>query len=252
MLGWFALGRELHRWRKAGRRPRFWWRDDDARKATPQLRRLLLHAMRAGLPVSLAVIPEGAQTQLSDVLDPYPGVTVLQHGCRHVNQGGDPPSEFSATAPPEEVAVRLREGRAALAGFRRSLPVYVPPWNTLTGNVEAALALSGHEGVSGWRGAWRAGRLDVHVDLLRWKPEPRFAGKDHVLTRIVSQLKARRLAGRWDEPIGLLTHHLDHDEAAWSFLDELLLHSPLTGAADWPQVWPLFGGPDPAAEVHAA
>ena len=25
-----------------------------------------------------------------------------------------------------------------------------------------------------------------------------------------------------DEPLGILTHHLDHDEATWSFLERLL------------------------------
>jgi hypothetical protein len=35
-------------------------------------------------------------------------------------------------------------------------------------------------------------------------------------------LAERRRAGLWDEPLGLLSHHLDHDEDAWRFLEVFL------------------------------
>lgn len=28
--------------------------------------------------------------------------------------------------------------------------------------------------------------------------------------------------GAWDAPVGLLTHHLDHDEPAWGFLERFI------------------------------
>ncbi|MGH1559493.1 hypothetical protein ACRAWD_21180 [Caulobacter segnis] len=45
-------------------------------------------------------------------------------------------------------------------------------------------------------------------------------------------LKQRRLAGRWDEPIGLLTHHLDHDHATWLFLEQFLTVFPIRSRAE--------------------
>ena len=240
MLGWWRLKAELGRWRQADRRPRLWWRDDDAQGPTPQLRRLLVHATRADAPVCLAVIPEGVQAGLCAVVAPYERVSILQHGFSHLNRAGSPASEFAPTDPPEQVAARLAQGWAMLDGFRRRLPVYVPPWNTLTPNVEAALALSGHQAVSAWDGLSRPDRVDAHVDLLRWRGSPRFAGRERVLRRLTGRLRLRRRLGLWDEPIGLLTHHLVHDEETWRFLDELLLFPPLQEGAAWPEGSALF------------
>ena len=241
MFGWFRLRAELGRWRQAGKRPKLWWRDDDARTPTPHLRRLLVEATRAGVPLSLSVIPDGLNSELCAVVSPYPQVTVLQHGYRHLNEGGDRPSEFPANAAPEDIAVQLAQGWAKIAGFERRLPVYVPPWNNLKPNVRAALDLSGYLAVSIWGGDSEPGRLDAHVDLLRWNPGPRFAGHDRVLGKFRRQLLRRRRQRRWDEPIGILTHHLVQDEDSWKFLSDFLQFAPLEAIADWPEASVLFG-----------
>jgi len=243
VLGWWRLKAELGRWRRAGRRPVLWWRDDDARAVTPQLRRLLVHVTRADAPLCLAVIPEQVDPQLCAVLAPYPRIAVLQHGFAHLNGAGSPPSEFSPDEEPAAVAGRLAVGWSRLDGFRRRLPVYVPPWNMLTPNVVAALALSGHRGVSAWGELSRPARVDAHLDLLRWRGGPRFAGRGRALARLTALLEQRRRQGLWLEPIGLLTHHLAHDEAAWRFLDDLLLFPPLRDNVEWPEAAALFGVP---------
>ncbi len=89
---------------------------------------------------------------------------MLQHGFRHADDTGAP-SEFRPDEACADVAARLAEGWSALEGFRRRLPVYVPPWNLLTPNVEQALVLSGHRAISAWGGFSQAGRVDAHVDL---------------------------------------------------------------------------------------
>ena len=246
MLGWRSLDAEIGRWRQAGRRPRLWWRDDDARAATPQLHRLIIQVARADLPLCLAVIPEGMNPTLSEAVAPYERIAVLQHGVRHADDTGAP-SEFRLDEPPRDVAARLAEGWAALEGFERRRPVYVPPWNALAANVEEALRLSGHRAVSAWSGLSRPGRIDTHVDLLRWRGGPRFAGRERVLGRLTEALRMRRREGLWNEPLGLLTHHLVHDEAAWRFLEELLLSAPLQSSVDWPEANALFGLERPAA-----
>ena len=247
MFDWFRLKAELRRWRKAGRRPKLWWRDDDARTRTPQLARLLVKATRAGVPLSVSVIPEGLGPELCASLEPYPQVTVLQHGVRHKNRGGAAFNEFSPGQAVADIAAELVRGWAALEGFRRRLPVYVPPWNSLTPNVSEAIGLCDYSAVSGWGGDRAPGRLDAHIDLMRWKPSPRFAGRARVLGRLRRQLRQRRRDARWDQPIGLLTHHLAHDEAAWRFLETLLQFPPLERMADWPDAATLFGcGATPA------
>jgi hypothetical protein len=249
VLGWRRLRSEIGRWRSAGRRPRLWWRDDDARCETPRLHRLIVQAARADVPLCLSVIPEGLDKSLCDAVAFYDRIVVLQHGVRHVDDSGAP-SEFRQDEPPEQVAQRLAEGWSALDGFRRRLPVYVPPWNALTPNVEAALRLSGHRAVSAWNGPSRPGRVDAHVDLLRWRGGPRFAGRERVLARLTARLRMHRTGGLWSEPIGLLTHHLVHDEAAWRFLDELLLFGPVQDGVEWPSPDALFAFS--AAPVHPA
>ncbi len=67
---------------------------------------------------------------------------------------------------------------------------------------------------------------------------------------MTEQLRTRRRLGLWDEPVGLLTHHLVHDEPAWRFLEELLLSSPLQDCAEWPSSSALFGvSEEPAPAV---
>ncbi len=248
MFGWWRLRAELARWRRAGRRPVLWWRDDDARTVTPQLRRLLVHATRADVPLCLAVIPKDLDQALCEVVAPYPRIAILQHGFAHLNAAGSPPAEFSPADEPAVVAGRLAEGWARLEGFRRRLPVYVPPWNTLTPNVVTALAKSGHRAVSAWGEMSRPARVDAHLDLMRWRGAPRFAGRERVLGRLTGLLAWRRRLGLWPEPIGLLTHHLAHDEEAWRFLEELLLFAPLQAGVDWPEAPALFGVPVRVAE----
>src|SRR5438132_1435783 len=68
-------------------------------------------------------------------------------------------------------------------------------------------------------------RIDAHLDLLRWRGGARFRGDAAMAEALRAALRERRRLQRWDAPIGLLTHHLDHDAAAWTFLDRFLAWS---------------------------
>jgi hypothetical protein len=57
---------------------------------------------------------------------------------------------------------------------------------------------------------------------MRWKPAARFRGAVRFLLRARRLLAERRTMEAWDQPLGLLTHHLDHDEAAWRFIEAFL------------------------------
>jgi hypothetical protein len=79
-------------------------------------------------------------------------------------------------------------------------------------------------------------RLDAHLDLLRWSDIPHFRGKGKFLGDLRRQLARRRRANMLALPVGLLTHHLDHDEAAWCFLGNFIdfakAHFEIRGYSD--------------------
>lgn len=217
------LNREVARWHDSGHRPRLWWRDDDAREPGDALERLLHTAN--GLPLSLAVIPEGSTLALARRLARESAVTVSQHGVAHTNSraSGDPAAEYPIGTTIPQVIGNILRGEQKLRNLGMDPRFYTPPWNRIDETLLEALRLGSYRTLSAWNDEQREqsvglSRLDVHVDLLRWKDGPRFRGASGVLSRMREQLAQRREAGEFTRPIGLLTHHLDHDEAAWRFL----------------------------------
>ena len=105
----------------------------------------------------------------------------------------------------------------------------VPPWNRIDAAVAEQLANLGLTGLSSY--SPRAtetpfpglAQVNCHCDIMRWKPTRGFLGEEETLTLLAAHLRQRRL-GEVDpaEPSGILTHHLVHDDAAWTFLDRLL------------------------------
>jgi len=234
-----GLWLELRRWRAAGRRARLWWRDDDAAGPSPSLDRLLAAAAASDIPLTLAVIPTGDMVGLARRLAHAPGVRVAQHGVDHTNRRqGREAGEFPHDWPVAEVATELRRGRSLMAGVPGTLAAYVPPWNDAHPDLAAALSAASYAGWSAngtLEGDEGAGlrRIDVHLDLLRWRGGARFRGRGRFLGALTRELRRRRLAGRWDAPIGLLTHHLDHDAAAWAFLERFLSWSGREPVFEW-------------------
>lgn len=219
-MHWVWLELELRRWRAAGRRATLWWRDDDARGATPQLDRLLWAA--AGTPLTLAVIPDGDLAALGARLSDATGVSVVQHGVDHQNRRvGREAGEFPHDWRRIRVATQVRAGWRRLSALPGATQIYVPPWNDVHPELPAVLEDCRYVGWSAWGqtvGETVPRRVDAHLDLMRWKGGERFRGEAKLLGELRHLLARRRRAGAWDAPIGLLTHHLVHDEAAWAFL----------------------------------
>ena len=151
--------------------------------------------------------------------------------------------ELGPHRPQDHVLSELRSGFSRLAesfgeGF---LPVLVPPWNRIAAPLLPELPSLGLRGLSTFTP--RSGRepapglrqVNCHADLIDWRGGRR--GRDHgVLAReVAGHLRARR-EGRADagEPTGLLTHHLDHDARAWSFVEELFDRVALHPGVHWP------------------
>ncbi len=224
------LDEELARWADAGREISLWWRDDDAVYPSAKLDRLLALTARYEITPLLAVIPAKAAPALAERLRELP-VDVAQHGYAHANraQRGSKSCEFPDTLPRELAKTLLENGRRrmdALFGERWS-PIFVPPWNRFAEDHKALLPAAGIMAFSSFGKAaieQSAGLryLNTHLDVMRWRPERGFAGTEACLSVLVGELAARRSGAQApDEPIGLLTHHLVHDEAAWSFLERL-------------------------------
>jgi hypothetical protein len=236
---WALIDAEVNAWRRAGRASLLWWRDDDARQPSESLERLLVLAEGRQAPLALAVIPDSDLPGLADALLAHPSTTVIQHGCDHVdrNRGGGVSSEFSPDTPSADIAATIAESWERLSVVRRTIPVYAPPWNVLLPNARQALKRTPLRAVSvyGASAPNEDGLPDIntHIDVMKWRPA-RFRGSPAILTRLWRQLRARRLGRRWDEPIGLLTHHKNLDPAAWSFLERLLDRlNARSGAFQW-------------------
>ena len=252
---WTALEAELDLWSRLGRTAEFWWRDDDAKAATPQLERLIGCAQ--GVPLAIAVIPARAQPQLAARLASLPSVCVLQHGWDHANHNlqaaDDPgdsglPNEYPASRPDDEVRDEIVRGHQVLTDLfgGQNLPVFAPPWHGFADARLALLAEAGLMGISrlGPRSAEAAGGLavsNVHVSIRTTRP-PEDASDDDDLRRICDHLRSRR-TGAADprEPTGLLTHHIRQGGASMQLMARLAPTISEHPAARWLDAREVFG-----------
>jgi len=233
MTRWHDLESALDRCAAEGHGVTFWWRDDDAGRSMPALDQLLSLAARFGAPIGLAVIPTTLDDLALTRIMSEPLATPLLHGLAHHNnaQSGEKKSEFPASRSLELMRDDVRYGfhllRAAFGG--RALPVLVPPWNRLATALIPALPTIGIAGLSRYlaRDAAMAApmlrQVNCHVDLIDWQSTRGFIGEEAALRLVLANLDARR-SGVADpgEPIGLLSHHQNHDDACWSFLEAFL------------------------------
>lgn len=245
---------ELATWAAAGERATFWWRDDDAAKAAPALDRLLGLSASAQVPLALAVIPAHADASLAEAVADADLVSVMQHGFAHVNHAGagERASELGEHRPAAIVLGELAEGRLRLGDLvgERFLAVVAPPWNRIGDSVLRGLPAIGFHGVSRFwprASAFPAPgvrEVNGHVDVLKWDDPVRFHGATDIYYDMIVHLRARRLGeADGEEATGIVTHHLDMDEAAWSFVEtlfDLLNDHPAVEWQNPPDLFPPF------------
>lgn len=222
-MNWAEFEADCERRRDAGRPARFWWRDDDAGMVCAELKKLIRLSADCAVPLALAVVPEGAESELFRLL--HDGVTVLQHGTDHRNRAapGEKKTEYPRAEPIEAALARVSDGRGRLRAFagNRLLPVLAPPWNRLRKDLLPQLPAIGIGGVSGYgpRSAAQPApgvrQANTHVDLVAWRQGKRFIGEAEAFAKALPLLSG-------EEPVGWLTHHAVHDAAGWDFLERLL------------------------------
>ncbi len=216
----------LDRQAAAGTRFPFWWRDDDAVEPTPALDRLLALSERTRVPVALAVIPAALRPGLAEVVADRRGVIVLQHGWSHANHA--PPGAKKAELAGQDPGARLDElarGRDLLAAVfgEAFLPVLVPPWNRIAGELVPALPGLGFCALSTFARDDKASatpglvQMNTHLDPVAWHEGRGLAAEEELLANLAEAIETRPR-----EPFGILTHHLVHDFWTWRFIGDVL------------------------------
>jgi peptidoglycan/xylan/chitin deacetylase (PgdA/CDA1 family) len=222
-----TIERELGRWHRGGLTPRFWLRDDDATRPTPALDRLLGLIRASDVPVLLAVIPADATEALAETIRDEPLVTPAVHGYAHRRHTADgaPPMELGGERPVAEILAELRTGRARLRDLfgERLSGILVPPWNRLSRKVAARLHEIGFTALS--TNSWHEDgsflpQLNTHIDIVDWANGRRGRTVEWAMRELLRRLKQARKRG--GAPLGILAHHLFHDEQAWATLEALI------------------------------
>ena len=244
MSSWPALNQELDCWADAGRRATLWWRDDDAAHADPALDRLLALRRNLGLPLALAAMPALIDDAATATIAGDSGAVVLQHGYAHHNHvgSGERKAELAASRDPDVVMDELAAGWRRLESLfgDRALAVLVPPWNRIADDLLLRLGTTGYRGLSTYDARPRrlaapgVALVNTHIDIIDWRGHRGFVGDAAALGLAVGHLEARRRGDADpDEPTGLLSHHLAHDEASWDFIDALAAATRRHPAVDW-------------------
>jgi len=249
---WAPLREELAVWSGEGLSLPVWWRDDDAVSDTPALRTLNSRATQDDMPIVLAVIPAVADATLVEFLSQTPYLIPAVHGWSHENHAptGTKKAEFGAHRPLVEMMDEIDHGLGRLHALlgSRVLRMFVPPWNRISDEVATGLPNLGFRYLSTFtpRVAGHAApgvqQINTHIDPIDWKGTRGLLDESVLIARTVTLLQQRR-HGQTDatEPLGLLTHHLVHDPAIWSFCARWLE----TMRAGPTHVWhPKFGEDD--------
>lgn len=230
MIDWSPLRAELKHWRREDLTLPLWWRDDDAATATVQLEQLQEMSQAFGIPVHLAVIPSDADKTLQPLLASGTFRAVV-HGWAHENHArqGEKKAEFQSSNP--NAILDAQRGLEHLSGlFGDHLhPMFVPPWNRVSADVVQNLPGVGYKAISTYQPRRPKEpvtgllQINTHIDPIDWHGTRSLVDPAELIILTVGNLQDRRL-GQSDgtEPLGLLTHHLVHDEVIWDFCKGLL------------------------------
>lgn len=211
----------LHTRAKAGKPVNFWLRDDDAIEPCESLDRLLILCEEFSVPLTLAVIPAHTDDALAHRLSLARDVSVAVHGWSHTNYAGtdEKKQELGNHRPQDDVLAELRRGFTRLRELHRPrfVPLLVPPWNRISPDIVKRLHELGFVGLSTYGDEKPTSVLSINtqVDIIDWKGTRGGYAVDYLATQMTIQLHEGRSS------IGILSHQLVHDEAAWLFLEQL-------------------------------
>lgn len=240
-VDWTPLRDAMSAYRRDSTALPIWWRDDDAVSVTPELERLSNLSADLGLPVHLATIPAHLNETLVDAVVTTSLIPVV-HGWAHTDHsaGIGKKNEFLTprTDASDETAEAMHRMRTRFGSALR--PMFVPPWNRISAQVAQQLPNQGYTVLSTFgarvmpEAAPGLGQINTHIDPIWWKGTRDLLDPAQLIAQAAQHLEARRL-GTEDarEPFGLLTHHLVHTEAIWTFTATFLSELLDGGATPW-------------------
>lgn len=227
---WQPVIEALDRWTMAGLKAPFWLRDDDAIEPSPALDRLTALAARFKVPIALAIIPAATGKALAAKLQSELRIAPIVHGWAHRNHAPDDEKkqEFGPHRPVSEMHVELTRGLHKLKALygARLVPMFVPPWNRMAPQVAERLGSIGYTAFStfGLASAVRANgsipEINTHIDLIDFRGTRRCRDHGLLAGSVAATLSHSLDHGRY--AVGILSHHLIHDAAAFDFLEGLL------------------------------
>lgn len=230
-----------------GRTVQLWLRDDDAIEPTAALSHLLNLSKRWNAPMTVAAIPAHATTALAELVEQLPLISVAVHGWDHANHApaSEKKQELGLHRGEDVVLGRLAEGLERISGLfgDRAVPLLVPPWNRIAQPLLPHLTSLGYEALSvfGQERVDAPVRLvNTHVDIIDWRGIRGGRPMDILYAEAAARLEAGATQAT---SLGVLTHHLVHDDAAWSFLSDLFELTASHPACRWVPVCELMSKP---------
>ena len=247
---WDKISTELALWQNEGLPPaRLWLRDDDAIEPTRGLDRLAEITGAFDVPVTIAVVPEPVDVSLAPWLEEHRQFSIALHGYAHKNHApaGKKKCELGLHRGMQMVMRELGEGHVKLLTMFRAryINMLVPPWNRIDQNLLPYLAGIGLTSISTF--TWQLFpqipglvQLNTQVDIIDWKGTRGGRAETGLVDDLLLALQtARRKSGA---PVGVLTHHLVHDEIAWAFLADLFQFCAERSDVRWCQAASLVDG----------
>ncbi|HUF45256.1 MAG TPA: polysaccharide deacetylase, partial [Aestuariivirgaceae bacterium] len=195
------------------------------------------------VPVVVAVVPMPAEPHLAIRLAEFAHIKVAAHGFAHRNHAlpGEKKQELGPHRPAETVLEELSIGLDRLVGLfsGQAVPMLVPPWNRIAAELLPRLPQLGIRYLSAFDPSQLREpvpdllQVDCQLDIIDWRA--RGAHPHEVLAGRLAGLVRDSAAA--PAPIGILSHHLAHDEKAWQFLTHLFRLTARHEAVTWG--WPV-------------
>lgn len=231
---------ELDEWHSTGLTPRFWLRDDDVTDPSPALDRLLAVTHDYSIPILLAAIPKPSGEALRARLEDIDAVRIATHGWSHDNHApdGEYYQELGLHRGLDIVVEELTRGKIKLQQLfgKKLSTLLVPPWNNIDERLLPHLSSIGFQAVSVQGASLMDKRsadlavANIHLDIIDWETW-HCHDKARLIKELSRELRKMRQGDR--EPIGILTHHLVHDDAAWYFLARLFEVTQKSAGCRW-------------------
>ena len=229
-----------------GHRVRFWLRDDDAVVPSAHLTLFLDQCSAFKIPVCLAVIPKDTDEALVTALSQYDKglIQIAVHGWSHQNFASRVEKKQELGAH-RSIDVVLEELKAALEKVQslygeQAVSMLVPPWNRISPDVVTALPEIGFKAISTFhdkKSAWKKDQpipfYDTHLDIIDWKAGGVGRSADDLFESLAGLIRNGASALQNDQMIGILTHHLQHDDKASYFLTRLFDITSNNPGCEW-------------------